>query len=138
MMISFGKKSDVEAIPKTAEQPAQNTEQIDSTILVGTARLLYNQDDQKLSILTHEGIQSVIVERPQSWIAFGPPYDVTFVFLPYQGPFRIEISGTGEPFLRLEYRIVENEPRFVKMRVNHNKMAHTASHEVVVRFFREQ
>jgi hypothetical protein len=107
--------------------------------LIGSATLLFNADDDSLTVLKYEGIKSVAVEPINNLTVMPQSYVVTFIFYPHQGPFDVRIDGDVGVFGRqvgLFYSVSQNDDRFVSVNVTKSYMI-PRTHQTFFRFYRQ-
>ncbi len=125
---------------KPAEsKPAEMKPAVNEKNLIGSATLLFNADDDTLTVLKYEGIKSVAVEPVSTLTATATSYVVTFVFYPHQGPFDIRVDGdvgTLGQSPGLNYNVNQNEDRFVSVIVTKSYMI-PRTHQTWFRFYRK-
>jgi hypothetical protein len=127
------RREDAQNSTQNNPQPKRNDNaDIAETNLIGTANIIFNAEERKLVVARSENIQSVTVERTSTLMAFGPPFLIKFVFLPYQGPFDVRMSS---PERGLIYSVIENRDRYVVIRAE-NPLMVPVSHELHVRFYK--
>jgi hypothetical protein len=131
------------ASPPKSEKTDKSTV-VDEADLIGTARLLYNAEENRLDVLKYEKIRSIVVEpvTPGFAISYAQSFRITFAFYPYQGPFDVRISTTGYSSLGsmqpgLSYFVTENEDRFVIVTASRGPLSIPQSHEAFFRFYRK-
>jgi len=126
--------------PPTPEPKVSIPKKENEKALIGSATLLFNADDDTLSVLKYEGIKSVAVEPITNLTVIPQSYVVTFVFYPYQGPFDVRIDSNAAiigSLPALFYNVTQNEDRFVSVSVTRGALAWPRTHQTGFRFYRK-